>query len=235
MNARVRRYYERGQRCDKVTDARAEDFPAGSNGAVQAALVKEELATLAALDVERATSTGKRQQGSAGRQEVREALREAIAAFTATADVIAGDRLNMKGMFEFPRGDYTDQTLIATARSFADRAVSLVELFTMYGLPETFLAGLRSKADELESFISLQNEGVGARVNANAAVREHVLALNKALARLDVIYHNKYVASPSVLAEWESAYHLEAAPGSKRKTAPPPTNGDAPPATPANS
>ncbi len=66
----------------------------------------------------------------------------------------------------------------------------------------------------------MQDEGVGAGVNANASAQEHLRDLNEALERLDVIYHNKYRDNPSVLAEWESAYHLEAAPRSKRRTKP---------------
>jgi hypothetical protein len=130
----------------------------------------------------------------------------------------------MKGMFLLPRTDHTDLTLIATARSIADRAVPFVGIFVEYTLPSTFITELRSKADQLESYISLQNEGVGSRVNANASAEEHLRGLNEALERLNVIFHNKYRDNPSVLAEWESAYHLEAAPGSKRKkkTAPPP-------------
>lgn len=235
MNARLRRYYERGQRCDRVTDSRVEDFPADSKGAALSAVVKERLAGLATLDVERASSMGKRQQGTAGRQNARESLRALIEAVVETAEAIAPDRPDIKGVFLFPRTDQTDQTLITTARSFADRAAAFVALFVEYDLPAAFVADLRSKADTLESYISMQNEGVGARINANASAEEHVQGLNEALERLNVIFRNKYRDNPSLLAEWESAYHLEAAPGSKRRkraespnnaptTTPPPAN-----------
>src|SRR5687767_4360042 len=232
MNAKLRRYYERGLRCDKFTDSHAGDFPAGSKGAAQATAVKERLARLSALDVERANSTGKHQQGSAGRQRAREALRALVEAVTETADAIALDHTEFKGVFLVPRTDHTDQTLIATARSFADRAAPFVALFVEFAMPATFVADLRAKADALESYISLQNEGVGGRINANASAEETLLALNEALERLDVIFRNKYHDNPSVLAEWESAYHLEAAPGSKRKKKDePPTDGEPPPTT----
>lgn len=235
MNAKLRRYYERGQRCDKFTDSHAEDFPANSKGATQASVVKERLASLSALDVERASSTGKRQQGSAGRQNAREALRALVEAVAETADPIALDHPDTKGMFQLPRKTQTDQTLIATARSFADRAAPYVGLFVEYALPATFINDLRSKADALESYISLQNEGVGGRINANASAEEHLQGLNEALERLNVIFRNKYRDTPSVLAEWESAYHLEAAPGSKRrKKSEPPNNVPSPTPPPAN-
>ncbi|MCA1621938.1 MAG: hypothetical protein LC795_22225 [Acidobacteria bacterium] len=241
MNAKLRRYYERGQRCDKFADSHAEDFPANSKGAAQAAAVKERLASLSALDVERANSTGKRQQGSAGRQAAREALRVLVEAVAGTAGAIALDHADVKGVFLLPRTDHTDRTLIATARSFADRAAPFAGLFVEYALPATFINDLRSKADALETYISLQNEGVGGRVNANASAEENLRGLNEALERLNVIFRNQYRDTPSVLAEWESAYHLEAAPGSRRRkkgdppnNGEPPADGEPPPPPPAN-
>jgi hypothetical protein len=241
MNAKLRRYYERGQRCDKFADSHAEDFPANSKGATQAAVVKERLASLSALDVERVNSMGKRQQGSAGRQGARETLRALVESVAGTADAVALDHTDIKGMFILPRTDHTDRTLIATARSFADRAAPFVGLFVEYALPATFIADLGSKADALETYISLQNEGIGGRVNANASAEENLRGLNEALERLNVIYRNKYRDNPSALAEWESAYHLEAAPGSRRRKKgdqpdnnEPLANSDPPPAPPAN-
>lgn len=235
MNARQRRYYERAQRCDKVFDSHSEDFPAASKGAIQAAIVKERLAGLTALDVERVNSTGKHQQGSAGRQEARESLRSLVAAVSETAEVIAPDDPNVRGLFQLPRTDHTDQTLIATARSFAERAAPFASLFVEYSLPPNFIDQLNSRAEKLESYISLQHEGVGARVNANASLEEYLRGLNEALERLNVIFRNKYGNNPSIIAEWESAYHLEAAPGSRRrkKTAPPPDDST-PTSTPRN-
>ena len=233
MSARLRRYYERGQRSDKVNDSRAEDFSTNSKAAALAATVKEQLASLAALDVERASSMGKRQQGTAGRQSVRENLRTLVKAVADTADHISLAHPDTKGMFRLLRTKQTDQTLIATARSFADRAAPFVGLFVEYNLSATFINDLRSMADTLESYISLQNEGVGARINANASAEEHLKRLNEALEGLNIVYHNKYHGNDSVLAEWKSAYHLEAAPGtkskakSKKKKTPP--SGDAPP------
>jgi hypothetical protein len=226
MNAKLRRYYERSQRCDRVNDSRAEDFTANSKWMALAAVVKERNAALAALDVERASSIGKRRQGTAGRQGAREALIALVEAVADTAEAIVPDHPDIKGMFERTGKDRSDQTLVATARSYADNAAPLVGLFVELGLPATFINDLRSKADALETYISMQNEGVGAGVNANASAREHVEVLNETLARLNVIYHNTYRDNPAVLAEWESAYHLEAAPGSKRKKkGDPPDNG----------
>lgn len=226
MNGKLRRYYERGQRCDRVNDGRAADFPANSKGAVLAAAVKEHLAELSALDVEKASSTGKRRQGTAGRGSAREDLWTLIESVARTAEAITVERPDIEGMFELPRKGRADRTLISTARSFAERAAPFVGLFGEFDLPATFINDLRSKADTLESYITLQNEGVGTGVNVNASAQEQMQEMNEALERLNIIYRNKYRNNPSVLAEWESAYHLEAAHGSRSKSK---NNGNNPP------
>jgi hypothetical protein len=144
MSAKLRRYIERGQRCDRVNDSRAEDFTGNVKWAALTAGVKERLTNIATTDVERASSTGKRQQGTAGRTDARDALSALVESVTKTAEVIALDRPNIKGMFLLPRGDHSDNTLIATARSFADRAAPFVPLFVEYDLPPTFINDLRS-------------------------------------------------------------------------------------------
>jgi len=235
MNDRLRRYYERGQRCDKVLNLRRGDFPANSKTASLADIVEEELLALATLDVERASNVGKSKQGTAGRQDTREDLQEMVDSVAETAEAASLDHPELKGVFEIPRGDSTDRTLIATARSFAEKGVAHAAVLVEYSLPTTFVTDLGATADKLESFISLQNEGVGARVNTNAAAKEHLRILNEALERLNVIFHNKYRDNPAVLAEWDSAYHLEAAPGTRRRrngTPPPDGDGSTPP--PAN-
>lgn len=227
MNDRLRRYYERGHRCKKVLTLRRGDFPANSKAVALADTVEEELQALAFLDVERASSIGKSKQGTAGRQDTRETLQDMVDAVEETAEAASLDHPELKGVFEIPRGDSTDQTLIATARSFAEKGVAHTAILVEYSLPPTFVTDLGSTADKLETFISLQNEGVGARVNTNAAAKEHMRILNEALERLNVIFHNKYRDDPAVLAEWDSAFHLEAAPGSRRKrNGAPPPNGD---------
>lgn len=229
MNSKVRRDYERAARCDKFSDSRAEDFPVGSRCSLLTAGVKERLAALSTLDVEKASSKSKHQQGTAGRQGAREELGALVGAMSRTASVFAIDHPDTRGMFELPSKYQSDRTLIATARSFGERAAPLVGLFVEYGLTNTIINDLRSKADAMESYMSMQNEGVGARINANASAREHALALNKMLGQLNLLYLNKYGKRNPIYIQWKSAYHLEAAPGSKNRSKGKDTGNDAPP------
>lgn len=227
MDARQRRLYERGQRVDAYMDAQAEDFPAGSKGGSLAASVKEELAGLAALDVARTVGASKRQQGTAGRGGVRASLRRRVAAVSDTAKTIALDRPDVKGIFVLAGKDGSDRTLIATARAFADAAASLVGLFVEYNLPATFVHDLRSDADSLEHYISLQTAGVGARVSSKTTADATLQRLNELAERLDTVVRNRYRDDPDKLAAWEHARRVESAPharGNGAGNSPPPSN-----------
>lgn len=223
MNDKIRARYERGQRCDEFWDAFAADFPAAGRVAALAAEMKALLAQLAAIDGTRANSTAKRRQGTLSRAEARSLLSARVKSVADTAPLVAKDHPEINGLFDLPGKDRTDQTLITTARAFAERATAFVPLFVEYGLEPTFVADLTDAADLLEAAISTQNQGVGERVNANEAADQIARALDDVLARLAVIIRNKYRDAPANLAQWESAYHLEAAPGSRRKPDPTPT------------
>lgn len=212
MSAKLRRHSERGLRVDLFMNASAEDFPEGSKAAIAHARLKEELAALDALDVTRTAGLGKRQQGTAGRRATRRTLRELVNAVSGTAETIALDRQDFKGMFSLKELDGSDDTLIATARAFADRAAAFVGLFVEYGLPQTFVQDLRAGADALEHFMTLQEEGAGERSGSNTSAEEAVRRLTEQVERLDTFVRNKYRDNPAKLADWERARRLEKAP-----------------------
>ena len=212
MSAKLRIHSARGLRVDVFMNASAEDFPDGSKAAIAHTRLKEELAALDALDVARAAGVGKRQQGTAGRRATRKRLRELVNAVSATAETIALDRQDFKGLFSLKELDGSDDTLIATARAFADRAAAFVPLFVEYNLKQTFVQDLRSDADALANFKTLQEEGVGERSGSNTSADEAVRRLTEQVERLDTFVRNKYHDNPAKLAAWERARRLEKAP-----------------------
>jgi hypothetical protein len=223
MSAKLRRHSERGLRVDLFMTASAEDFPDGSKAASAHTRLKEELAALDTLDVARAAGVGKRQQGTAGRRAARKRLRELVNAVSATAETIALDRQDFKGLFSLKELDGSDDTLIATTRAFADRAAAFVGLFVEYNLKQTFVQDLRSDADTLDSFMTLQEEGVGERSGSNTSADEAVRRLTEQVERLDTFVRNKYRDDPAKIAAWERARRLEKAPQHSK---------DDPPSTP---
>lgn len=219
MNEKQRRLSERGSRVGVFMSANAADFPAGTKGGDVAASLKAELANLSTLDVTKATGASARRQSSVGRRDFRESLRAQVAAVCATAEVIALDHAEVKGSFPRTRADKSDSTLIAVARSFAESAAPLRSLFVEYNMPADFMDSLKSDADALERHISLQSEGAGARVDANASITETLKRVDELIERLDVVVRNKYRTDPAKLAAWESARRLERAARPKRNGA----------------
>ena len=212
MNAKHRRFNERGQRVDLFMDAHAEDFPAGGKGGTLAASLKELLAEVSALDVARSASARKRQQGTEGREQMRADLRRMVKTTYDTSKAIALEHRDIKGIFKPPSRGNNDQTLVADARSAADSAAPLAGLFTDFGLSPAFFADMRSKADGIETYASLQAAGVGEGVDTNAALEDAFRRMDETIDRLDPIITNKYRDDPAKLAAWERARHLERAP-----------------------
>ena len=224
MSAKMRRHTERVHRSDLFLDECVEDFPPDSKAGLLAASLKAEYVNLNALATARAAGASKRQQGTAGRRVTRKALRKLVESVANTAKSVARERPNIAGVFDLAGKDRSDQTLIATARAFADAAASLSGLFVEYGLPATLAAELRSGADALENYASLQEEGTGAGVNTTASTDETYQRIADLLDRLDPIIRNKYRDNPVKLNAWERARRLESAAHYKASdnNAPPP-------------
>ena len=229
MNERQRKHVERGQRVSVYMKEATEDFPADGKGGTLATQLDGLLAQLAAHDLTRAASAGKRRQGTEGREEARTRLRRRIKTVWDTHKTIAIDHSDIKGLFEPPGKSNNDQALVTTAGSYVEAAATRAALFAEYGLTAAFFNDLRAEADRLNSYTALQNAGVAAGVDTTAAVEETIRQLDEVVERLDTVVTNKYQDDPARLAAWESAKRVERAPRRKAKEnsgSPPPPAKD---------
>jgi len=216
MNAKQRRLYERAQRVVLFMEAHVEAFPAGNKGPESLERLKESLATLATLDVARMTGVSKREQGSTGRRAARAALRALLQDVVDTARTIAVERPDVAGIFDaFAETGRSDLALVSAARSAADAAAPLVGLFGELSLPPTFIFDLRSKADRLDNYITLQSEGLAGRSGSNTSAAQTLRRITGYVERLDTIVHNQYREDPATLASWERARRVESDPQHK--------------------
>jgi hypothetical protein len=71
-----------------------------------------------------------------------------------------------------PQINAGDQTLIADARSIADKAATRVGLFTENGTSATFVNDMRAHADTLDNAMQLQTARAEDRKHANAKMKE---------------------------------------------------------------
>ena len=230
MNVGQRRRYERDERVVTFMNAVSEDFRADSKGAALSAQLKELMAQVAALELERAANAGKRRQGTEGREEARTTLRRMLRSVWDTYKAVTLDHPEINGLLEPPSKSTTDHALVTAARAYAAAVTPHAAIFAEYDVTAAFLDDLRSKADAIESHVALQNTGAGQRVGATAAVEEKLRQADEVVERLDAVIRNKYHDDAAKLASWESARRVERAPRHKpdeeevRPPQPPPAN-----------
>lgn len=231
MNNSQVRNNERAQRVISNIDSQPEDFPEESKGAKLSASIKQDLVRLAELDVIRSSSMSRHKQATAARRHANKLLTDLVMKTIGTAEVIALDHSDFKGMFVRPQRNANGQTLIADARSIAEKAASVVGLFTENSMAPTLVNDLESHADSLQHAMELQTQSEGERMRANAEIKQVTRHLKELIERLDIIVRNKYANDLAKLAAWKSARRLEHPPHSKRdggNNAPPPANNTPP-------
>jgi hypothetical protein len=162
---------------------------------------------------------GAKLAGTSTRGAAREALREDIEAIVRTARVIGETKPGFDDKFRMPRGD-NDQAMLDLARGIAalvaDAAVKAE--FIKHALPSDFVEDLNANIAALQDAISDQSEGRADIKSAGVSIDEtdaHGVRIARAM---DVVVNNFYRDNAPVLAEWETARHVERAPKRKKTT-----------------
>lgn len=216
MDDRERLRFEMFSRVNEFGAAHGEAFAARSLGKEllgEVAAVVAELGEHAATQVSGGSSA---KQGTASKAAARAALREDLEAINHTARAMgvgAKAGVGAAGVgekFRLPRGN-SDQTLLATARSFATDAEPLKAEFIRYEMPADFLEDLAADIASFESATSGQNSGLENQVSATAAIDEAIERGMKAVRQLDSVMRNKFRGDAPTLAAWERARHTEGA------------------------
>jgi hypothetical protein len=162
---------------------------------------------------------GAKLAGTATRGAAREALREDIEAIVRTARVIGETTPGFDDKFRMPRGD-NDQAMLDLAHGIAtlvtDAAVKAE--FIRHAMPADFVADLNAGIAALQEAIGDQSEGRAGIKSAGVSIDEtdsHGMRIARAM---DVVANNFYSDNAAVLAEWETARHVERAPRRKKTT-----------------
>lgn len=218
MNNLERRQIESLIRIDNFGRENAADFPADSVGGQSFAAIAQAVAELETLGAVRSTANDEKLSGTARRKMAREELYDDLARISATARTIALDNEEFANKFRLPRDNRNDQTMLETARAFAEQAVPLKDDFIAYGLPADFVTDLTADITAFETAFNLQDEAGRERVEANAAIDALIEQAMVARRKLDVIVPNVFRGNAGKLADWASASHVERA--SQKQTVP---------------
>jgi hypothetical protein len=157
-----------------------------------------------------------------------DALREDLLAISRTARAMAHTTPGLDDKFRMPRSKGEQACLIA-ARTFATDAEHLKTEFIRRGLAATFIEDLKTKREAVEESIDVKAQKASTQVSATVAVSKAAERGRDAMQELDAIVRNVFSDDPAVLAEWESASHLERA-SRHAKTDTPPASTQPPPA-----
>jgi hypothetical protein len=167
---------------------------------------------------------GAKLAGTATRGAAREALRDDVEAIVRTARVIGETKPGFDDRFRMPRGD-NDQAMLDLARGIAalvaDAAVKAD--FIKHAMPSDFVEDLNADIAALQDAIGDQYEGRADIKSAGVSIDETDTNGMKTARAMDVLVKNFYSNKAAVLAEWETARHVERAPRkAKPETAPAP-------------
>jgi hypothetical protein len=162
---------------------------------------------------------GVKLSGTATRGAAREALRDDVEAIVRTARVIGETRPGFDDKFRMPRGG-NDQALLDLARGIAalvaDAAVKVE--FIRHAMPSDFVEDLSADIAALQAAIGDQSEGQAGVKSAGVSIDETDEKGLKTARAMDVVVNNFYRHNAPVLAEWETARHVERAPKRKKAT-----------------
>lgn len=167
---------------------------------------------------------GTKLAGTATRGAGREALREDIEAIVLTARVVGETKPGFDDKFRMPRGG-NDQAMLDLARGIAalvaDAAVKAE--FINHAMPSDFVEDLHADIAAMQDAIGDQSEGRADVKSAGVSIDETDAQGMQTARAMDVVVKNFFRNNAAVLAEWETARHVERAPRRKAKGEPPPS------------
>lgn len=103
--------------------------------------------------------------------------------------------------------------LHAAAMGMADEAEKYTAVFTGAGLPDDFVAQLRTAADALLPPLDARRQSRGVRKGATAGLKAQETSARKTVRVLDVLVRNALDGDEVLLARWDTVKRVVAKPG----------------------
>jgi hypothetical protein len=197
----------------KTTDAFGDkygaDYPAGSTGAKQFALVKAAVTATGDLGADQVAALQETHGSVLDEAALRLKLHgDLLAISTAAHSLVLLGTAGLDGLFHMPRHD-GDQELLNTARAFAADAAPFQTQFVSLNLAATFIADLLQDIADFETAIKGKGKGKGKKAGATTGIAKTIHDAGIALHVLNTIVPNTCKNDPQKLAEWVVASHVE--------------------------
>ncbi len=211
MNDSERRRIEMFIRVRQFAADNAADFPAGSVGATQFAVISDVLDETEQFAGKQAASSGDARQLFVNKDTARENLREDLYQISQTARSMEYQFDGIDAKFRMPV-NRSDQNLLALARAFYEDSAQYDTDFQAYGLDKNFRADLQTAIDAFENSMNPTGTAIDNQVAATAEIDEAIRRGMIARRILEGIVQNKYRSNVGKLAAWLSASHIEKVP-----------------------
>ncbi len=219
-NDSIRRKFDACERIEGFGARHRAAFTAGSRAAGLFSAMTATGEAMRQAGAGQLSGTGKYRGGTSAKAFWNGELREDLAAIRSTAESIseAEDTPEFEDQFRLPRSSSYDAWVTA-ARAFLKDATAHKALFVEFEMPADFLDDLAADIKGFEDAQDTQAGGLGDQVGGTAnldALAMRGMTLRK---QLQAVVRNKFRDDAAVLAEWETAQHVERAPRAAKKPA----------------
>lgn len=191
----------------------APDFPAGSIGAAQFAVIGSVIDEVEQFAGDQAAGWGDARQTFATKGTARENLREETYDIVETARSMQYQFDGIEDKFRMP-ANMSDQNLLATARAFYTESAEYDQAFQDYGMNKDFRAELLAAIEAFEQSLNPTGSAIDEQVAGTAEIGDAIRQGMIARRILEGVVKNKYRNNVGKLAAWLSASHIEKAPKS---------------------
>jgi len=164
--------------------------------------------------VARAQALDTQQQGgrllvrsmTVSKEELKHTIREQyLRHLAAIAVAVSAEEPELAARFPLPRRGANHQDFVTAARAMAAEAEVRRDLFTSYGLPESFLADLATALSAYDATVDEAHAGRGSHVGARAELDAVISELMQLARQLDAMNRYRFRSDREQLAAWASA------------------------------
>jgi len=211
QNNLIKRRYDTFSRIDGFHTKYGTAFAAGSRGATLFTAIGTVAEKMEGSGAKQLSGTGEYRGGTSGKRfwygEVKEDLTEMRD--TAVSIAEAEDTPDFDDSFRLPRSQSYD-AMATAARAFLKDAAPHKATFIEFEMPADFLEDLADDLAKFEAADDAQDAGQSSQVGGTADLVDLANQGMKLRKQLQAIVRNKFKGNAAVLAEWESAQHIEA-------------------------
>lgn len=197
----------------------AADFPAASPGATTAAALNAVIGEIETLDANFTSGADDFNRNIELQDNAEDELYENLRLINLGAKALSDTVPELAAKFRLPY-PRSQQSILATARSFATEAVPYEAQFVEYGLPANFITELNADIAKFEAALDASDSAESERAGAVGGLTDAFKRGMDINRRLSAIVKIKYRDDPKKLASWLVASHLERPPKSDKPPTP---------------